>query len=116
MSKEIVVEVWGDLACFTDPASKVERRSYPVPTPSAARGILSAIYSKPPEFYWQVKRIEVLNPIRYISFKRNEVKATVRKHRSTPMKNGPSGRPRPSGMCATALRPRFVPSLTFEGR
>ena len=78
MSKEIVVEVWGDLACFTDPASKVERRSYPVPTPSAARGILSAVYSKPPEFYWQVTRIEVLKPIRYISFKRNEVKATVK--------------------------------------
>lgn len=78
MNKEIVVEVWGDFACFTDPASKVERRSYPVPTPSAARGILAAIYSKPPEFYWQVKRIEILNPIRYISFKRNEVKSTVK--------------------------------------
>lgn len=78
MNKEIVLEVWGNFACFTDPASKVERRSYPVPTPSAARGILAAIYSKPPEFYWQVKRIEILNPIRYISFKRNEVKSTVK--------------------------------------
>lgn len=78
MNKEIVMETWGDFACFTDPASKVERRSYPVPTPSAVRGILSAVYSKPPEFYWQVTRIEVLNPIRYISFKRNEVNSTVR--------------------------------------
>lgn len=78
MNKEIVLEVWGDFACFTDPASKVERRSYPVPTPSAVRGILAAIYSKPPEFYWQVTRIEVLHPIRYISFKRNEVKSTVK--------------------------------------
>lgn len=78
MNREIVLEVWGDFACFTDPASKVERRSYPVPTPSAVRGILSALYSKPPEFYWQVMRIEVLNPIRYISFKRNEVKSTVK--------------------------------------
>ena len=78
MNKEIVMETWGDFACFTDPASKVERRSYPVPTPSAVRGILSAVYSKPPEFYWQVIRIEVLNPIRYISFKRNEVKSTVK--------------------------------------
>lgn len=78
MNKEIVLEVWGNFACFTDPASKVERRSYPVPTPSAVRGILSALYSKPPEFYWQVMRIEVLNPIRYISFKRNEVKSTVK--------------------------------------
>lgn len=70
---EIQMEVWGDFACFSRPESKVERLTYPVMTPSAARGILSAVYSKPPEFYWQVKRIEVLSPIRYMSFKRNEV-------------------------------------------
>ncbi|MGN0630118.1 MAG: type I-C CRISPR-associated protein Cas5c [Ruminococcus sp.] len=70
---EIQVEVWGDLGCFSRPESKVERLTYPVITPSAARGILSAIYSKPPEFYWQIKKIDVLNPIRYISIKRNEV-------------------------------------------
>lgn len=71
---EITVEIWGDLACFSRPESKVERLTYPVITPSAARGILCAIYSKPVEFYWQVCRIEVLNPIRYISFKRNEIR------------------------------------------
>ncbi len=77
--EEMILEVWGDFACFSNPAGgKVERLSYPFPPPSAARGILSAIYSKPVEFYWQVNRIEVLNPIRYISFKRNEVKSTVR--------------------------------------
>lgn len=70
---EIQVEVWGDFGCFSRPESKVERLTYPVITPSAARGILSAIYSKPPEFYWQIKKIEVLSPIRYISIKRNEV-------------------------------------------
>lgn len=75
---EVVVEVWGDFACFTRPDAKVERLSYPVPTPSAVRGILSSIYSKPKEFYWQINRIEVLNPIRTISFKRNEVKSKVR--------------------------------------
>ncbi len=75
--EEIVIEVWGDFACFGNPVTKVERLTYPFPTPSAARGILSAIYSKPAEFYWQVNRIEVLNPIRYISFKRNEVKSTL---------------------------------------
>ncbi len=69
----IQVEVWGDFACFTRPESKVERLTYPVMTPSAARGILSAIYSKPVEFYWQIRKIEVLRPIRYLSFKRNEV-------------------------------------------
>lgn len=70
---EVQIEVWGDFACFSRPESKVERLTYPVMTPSAARGILSAIYSKPPEFYWQVRKIEVLKPIRYLSFKRNEV-------------------------------------------
>lgn len=74
---EITIEVWGDFACFTAPYAKVERLSYPFPTPSAARGILSAIYMKPKEFRWQINRIEVLNPIRYIGFKRNEVKCTV---------------------------------------
>ena len=75
---EVVVEVWGDFACFTQPAAKVERLTYPVPTPSAVRGILSSVYAKPKEFYWQVNRIEVLKPIRYISFKRNEVKSKVK--------------------------------------
>lgn len=74
MNEQVVIEVWGDFACFTRPEAKVERLSYPVPTPSAIRGILSAIYSKPKEFYWQINRIEVLNPIKFISFKRNEVK------------------------------------------
>ncbi len=73
MHNEIIMEVWGDFACFTRPESKVERLTYPVITPSAARGVLSAVYSKPKEFYWQIKRIEVLSPIRYMSFKRNEV-------------------------------------------
>ena len=75
--KEIVIEVWGDFACFSMPYAKVERLTYPFPTPSAARGILSAIYMKPKEFRWQINRIEVLSPIRYISFKRNEVKSTT---------------------------------------
>lgn len=70
---EITMEVWGDFACFSRPECKVERLTYPVMTPSAARGILSAVYSKPAEFYWQVRRIEVLKPIKYMSFKRNEV-------------------------------------------
>lgn len=75
---EVILEVWGDFACFSKPESKVERLTYPVPTPSAVRGILSSIYAKPREFVWQVNRIEVLKPIRYISFKRNEVKSKVR--------------------------------------
>ena len=75
--KEILLEVWGDFACFTQPQAKVERLSFPFPTPSAARGILSAIYNKPNEFYYQINRIEVLSPISYVSFKCNEVKSRV---------------------------------------
>lgn len=75
--REIILEVWGDFALFSEPAAKVERLSYPFMTPSAARGLLSSIYAKPVEFLWQINRIEVLRPIQYISFKRNEVKCTV---------------------------------------
>lgn len=73
------LEIWGDFALWTRPESKVERMTYAVPTPGAIRGVLSAIYSKPPEFYWQVQKIEVLSPIRYLSFKRNEVKSKMMK-------------------------------------
>lgn len=68
----LAVRVWGDLACFTRPELKVERVSYEVMTPSAARGILEAIFWKP-EVVWRVERIKVLQPIRYLSFLRNEV-------------------------------------------
>lgn len=68
------IETWGDLACFSRPETKVERWSYPCPTPSAARGIFDAIFVKPPEFRWQVTRIELLSEPRYIALRRNEVK------------------------------------------
>lgn len=79
------LEVWGDLACFTRPEMKVERFSYPVITPSAARGIFDAIYwdgkreagGIRPYFYWQITRIEVLEIPRYIALRRNEVKGCV---------------------------------------
>lgn len=75
--KEIVVDIWGDFACFSRPESKVERLTYPVPTPSAVRGVLSAIYSKPNEFYWQITQVEVLTKPSYVTFKRNEVKEKI---------------------------------------
>lgn len=68
----VVVKVWGDFACFTRPEMKVERVSYPVMTPSAARGILEAIFWKP-EFQWRIREIAVLNEIRYFSILRNEI-------------------------------------------
>lgn len=73
-TKEVALYTWGRFACFSRPESKVERLTYPVPTPSAMRGLLSAVYSKPKEFYWQVRRVEVLKKPSYIAFKRNEVK------------------------------------------
>lgn len=68
------LKVWGDMACFTRPEAKVERVSYEVMTPSAARGLLEAIFWKP-EMHWQVREIWVLQPVRHISFLRNEVKS-----------------------------------------
>ena len=70
----VVVDVWGDFAMFTRPESKVERATYPVPTPSACRGILNAIYSKPVEFYYEITQIDVMKPIRFMTLRRNEVK------------------------------------------
>ncbi len=73
-SQEQVLDAWGDLACFSRPELKVERFSYPIITPSAARGIYDAIYCKPLEFRWQVTRVEVFAQPRYIALRRNEVK------------------------------------------
>lgn len=77
VSSSIVVEVWGDLACFARPEMKIERNSYPVMNPSAARGLLDSIFCKPVEFRWRIERIDVLKPIRYIALRRNEVKNRV---------------------------------------
>jgi CRISPR-associated protein Cas5d len=72
-----VLEVWGELACFSRPELKVERLSYPCITPSAARGIFDAIYAKPAEFRWQVSSVEILAPPSYLALRRNEVKEKV---------------------------------------
>lgn len=66
------LEVWGEYACFTRPEMKVERVSYDVMTPSAARAIFESILWKP-AIRWHVTKIEVLNPIKWISVRRNEV-------------------------------------------
>ena len=70
------LEVSGDFACFTRPEMKVERVSYDVMTPSAARSVFEAILWKP-AIRWEVRRIEVLKPIRWISVRRNEVASKV---------------------------------------
>ncbi len=68
----IQLEVWGAYALFSRPELKVERVSYDVPTPSAARGIVEAVYYHP-GLRWYIDRIHVLNPIRFVSIRRNEV-------------------------------------------
>lgn len=72
MSYGVRLKVWGEYACFTRPEMKVERVSYDVMTPSAARGILEAIYWKP-TIVWVVDRIHVLKPIRFDNIRRNEL-------------------------------------------
>lgn len=81
MSKEFFnrtfcLEVSGDYACFTRPEMKVERVSYDVITPSAARAVFEAIFWKP-AVRWQVRKVEVINPIKWISVRRNEVGAVA---------------------------------------
>lgn len=78
--KEYCLEVWGDMACFTRPEFKVERVSYDIITPSAARAIFEAILFKRYAMRWQVTKIEVLNPIKWTSIRRNEVGAVASKN------------------------------------
>lgn len=72
MAYGIKLHIWGERACFTRPEMKVERVSYDVITPSAARGVLEAIHWKP-AIRWVVDSIQVLKPIRFESIRRNEV-------------------------------------------
>lgn len=74
--KAYCLEVSGDFACFTRPEMKVERVSYDVITPSAARAVFEAILWKP-AIRWHIRRIEVLRPIRWINLRRNEVGSVV---------------------------------------
>lgn len=76
----IMVEVWGDYALFSRPEMKVERVSYDVMTPSAARGLLESVYWHP-GMRWVVDRIHVCSPIRFASIRRNEVKDVINARR-----------------------------------
>jgi CRISPR-associated protein Cas5d len=74
--KSFCLEVSGDFACFTRPEMKVERVSYDIITPSAARAIFEAVLWKP-AIQWHIDRIEVLKPIRWINLRRNEVGCVI---------------------------------------
>lgn len=72
----IRVRVWGDFACFSRPETKVERYSYPVITPSAARNVIDSICWRP-QMRWIVSCITLLKPVRYLSVLRNEVQSKL---------------------------------------
>lgn len=109
-NKEFCIEVWGDYACFTRPELKVERVSYDVMTPSAARNIFQAIFWKP-AINWIVKRIEVLSPIKWISVKRNEVAKTASTSSSGVFIE--TERQQKSGMLLKDVRYRIYAELDF---
>lgn len=87
MAKGVKVKVWGDYALFSRPEMKVERCSYDVITPSAARGILEAIYWHP-GMRWEIDRIYVNKPIQFTSVRRNEVKSKISANNVLPAYNG----------------------------
>lgn len=87
MAYGIKLHIWGDYACFTRPEMKVERVSYDVITPSAARGILEAIHWKP-AIRWVIDKIHVLKPVRFESIRRNEVGSKISANKiKTAMRN-----------------------------
>ena len=121
MAYGIRLKVWGDHACFTRPEMKVERVSYDVMTPSAARGILEAIHWKP-AIRWVIDAIHVLEPPRFQSIRRNEVghKAPAGKIRSA-MRRGDLAdlqilvdRDRQQRAATVLVRPAYVIAAHFE--
>ncbi len=121
MSYGIRLKVWGDHGCFTRPEMKVERVSYDVMTPSAARGILEAIHWKP-AIRWVIDAIHVLEPIRFQSIRRNEVghKAPAGKIKSA-MKRGDLGglqvlvdEDRQQRAATVLVKPAYVIEAHFE--
>lgn len=107
MSKRgFCLEVSGDFACFTRPELKIERISYDVITPSAARAIFEAIFWKP-AISWVIRRIEVMEPIRWISMRRNEVGATASPGKKEIFADDPANRQQRAGLFLRDVRYRI---------
>jgi CRISPR-associated protein Cas5d len=90
MQMSVKMEVWGPYALFSRPELKVERYSYDVMTPSAARGILEAVYWHP-GMRWQVTKIHVMSPIAFTGVRRNEVKSKIPARAVSAVMNGGGG-------------------------
>lgn len=110
MSSPIRVKVWGEYACFTRPEMKVERVSYDVMTPSAARGILEAIYWKP-QVRWVIERIHVLKPISFTNVRRNEVSSKISKSIARRAMKSGSGR---LGICVEDERQQRAATILCD--
>lgn len=118
--KEYCLEVWGDWACFTRPELKVERVSYDVITPSAARAIFEAVLFKRYAMRWQVTRIEVLNHIKWTTIRRNEVGAVASTKTMKPIyidevdkDNKPVNRQQKNSLLLQDVRYRIYARLVF---
>jgi len=108
--KPFCLEVWGDYACFTRPEMKVERVSYDVPTPSSVRAVFESIFWKP-AIRLHPTKIEILNPIKWISVRRNEVGAIM-----SPRSNGiliEDNRQQRAGYFLRDVRYRFFADLEY---
>lgn len=110
--KEYGLEIWGDYACFTRPEMKVERVSYDVITPSAARNIFQAIFWKP-AIQWQITRIEVLNPIKWFSIRRNEVGAIGQCRASAPKIIATKNRQQKNSLMLRDVRYRIYARMVY---
>lgn len=112
------LEIRSDFACFTMPEWKVERMSYPIPTPSAARNIVQAIFWRP-AIQWQVLRIKLLNPIQYMSIKTNELVKKISLKKCTPVDITRMGKDRTQRMSVilrdAAFEIEVEPVLTPKG-
>lgn len=110
--KPFCLEVWGDYACFTRPEMKVERVSYDVPTPSAVRAVFESIFWKP-AIRWHVDRIEVLNPIKWVSVRRNEVSKLASASSNGIFCDDSSTRQQRAGLFLKDVRYRFYATLEY---
>lgn len=122
MPANYCLEISGELACFTRPEMKVERVSYDVITPSAARAIFEAVFWKP-AIHWRITRIEVLNPIRWVSIRRNEISAVISSSMvKKAMRTGKGtlglyveeGRQQRAGLLLRDVRYRIYADLVFD--
>ena len=85
MDDIVEVVVYGSFACFTRSEAKIDRVSYDIPTPSACRGMLEAIYCKPKEFWYEITGIDILRPVRHVNIMKNEVKRKISPSKPEPL-------------------------------